>query len=349
MADKEKDPAFLFYPLDWLQGTASLFPIEKGVYIDLLCHQHQDGSLPNDPERLARMVGLPVDQFATIWSTIRCKFVDRPGNRLVNLRLEKETTKRSTGSHKNAIVGRLAVLVRTTKGVPKVIIESIKKEFNIAHYEHLSIKEATDRLTEWWTDRLTKYLNNGIPIPIENENENKDKDRLEEEEGGMGGGEGEREGEPMFSGDPPNTGPPDAFWREGPPWPEHASQLPAQMVEIFVAQFPEYPRQDGKDFSACLEIAYQIADQHGWPRQSVLNGHQEDVLGKWKDIVTWMPDSTWFKTKPIPFLNTNYQALIQEKSYGTPKKFTPNKGYSGRGPTNGLSATSIEIHGAGNL
>jgi len=193
MADKEKDPAFLFYPLDWLQGTASLFPIEKGVYIDLLCHQHQDGSLPNDPERLARMVGLSVDQFATIWSTIRCKFVDRPGNRLVNLRLEKETTKRSTGSHKNAIVGRLAVLVRTAKGVPKVIVEAIKKEFNIAQYEHLSIENATDRLTEWWTDRLTIYLNNGVPIPIENENENKD--RKENEERGVGEGEGEREGE----------------------------------------------------------------------------------------------------------------------------------------------------------
>jgi uncharacterized protein YdaU (DUF1376 family) len=40
---KKKDPAFLFYPKDWITGTAFLTKTQKGIYIDLLCLQHQKG------------------------------------------------------------------------------------------------------------------------------------------------------------------------------------------------------------------------------------------------------------------------------------------------------------------
>lgn len=309
MSDKEKDPAFLFYPLDWLQGTASLFPAEKAIYIDLLCHQHQDGSIPNDLDRLAKMVGMPVDQFTTIWSTVRLKFVDRPGNRLVNLRLEKETTKRSTNSHKNAIIGRLAVLVRTTKGVPKEIIEKIKKEFNVTEYEPFTSEDATVRLTAWWTKRLTYHIENGIPPPIENENENKN--RIEDDVGGAGGEEGEREG----GNDPP-------VWKEGD-WNNfqvEGSRLPAAMMEIVVAAFPDYPVQEFKDYPACWQIAYEIADYKGWKWQSVLNGSMDQMLAEWQQIVTWARGDPWYSAKPVSFWKANFQGLIQAKNNGTGKK-----------------------------
>jgi len=38
-----KDPAFLLYSGDFLNGTADMEPEEVGVYIRLLCYQH---SLP---------------------------------------------------------------------------------------------------------------------------------------------------------------------------------------------------------------------------------------------------------------------------------------------------------------
>jgi len=65
-----KDPAFLFYPKDWLSGTAEYMPDEKGVYIDLLCHQHQKGSLPSDTERLARIILAIEDEYQRFLSKL---------------------------------------------------------------------------------------------------------------------------------------------------------------------------------------------------------------------------------------------------------------------------------------
>jgi uncharacterized protein YdaU (DUF1376 family) len=40
-----KDPAFLFYSSDFLTGTSFLTNEQVGMYIRLLCHQHQNGHL----------------------------------------------------------------------------------------------------------------------------------------------------------------------------------------------------------------------------------------------------------------------------------------------------------------
>lgn len=40
-----KDPSFLFYSQDWIMGTYSMTPAQKGCFIDLLAIQHQNGSL----------------------------------------------------------------------------------------------------------------------------------------------------------------------------------------------------------------------------------------------------------------------------------------------------------------
>ena len=40
-----KDPAFLFYTSDFLTGTMFMTDEEVGVYIRLLCVQHQHGGL----------------------------------------------------------------------------------------------------------------------------------------------------------------------------------------------------------------------------------------------------------------------------------------------------------------
>lgn len=147
-------------------------------------------------------------------------------------------------------------------------------------------------------------IGNTSVIPII-ETETETKNRLEEEEGGTGEEAGGREG---FSG----SGPP-----QGSDWPVHASGLPQAMVEIFVKTFPSYARDDSKDFAACLQIGYCIADQNRWPWQSAINGRMPEVLGKWKEIVAWIPGSEWFRTKPLTFLASNFQGIIQAKNYGT--------------------------------
>ena len=40
-----KDPAFLFYTSDFLTGTMFMNMEEKGIYITLLCVQHQHGGI----------------------------------------------------------------------------------------------------------------------------------------------------------------------------------------------------------------------------------------------------------------------------------------------------------------
>lgn len=71
----KKDPAVLFYTKDWLEGTAAMFSEEKGVYIDLLCYQHQKGFLPKNKRRLAKITGISEEKFTEIWQEISHKFV----------------------------------------------------------------------------------------------------------------------------------------------------------------------------------------------------------------------------------------------------------------------------------
>lgn len=64
-----KDPAFLFYPGDWLGGTMHLDFESKGAYMELLMLQFQRGHMTLD------MIGQVLGQrFGQIWPKIKDKF-----------------------------------------------------------------------------------------------------------------------------------------------------------------------------------------------------------------------------------------------------------------------------------
>jgi uncharacterized protein YdaU (DUF1376 family) len=93
-----KDPAFLFYPNDYLGGTMGMTFEEKGAYIELLMMQFNRGHMTS------HMVGQTVGQ---LWVKIEDKFeVDNDG-KYFNKRLEEEQIKRKafTDSRKNNIKG----------------------------------------------------------------------------------------------------------------------------------------------------------------------------------------------------------------------------------------------------
>jgi len=154
-----KDPAFLFYPKDWLQGTSSLMPDEKGVFIDLLAHQHQDKDLPNDTRRLARMCGMSENEFLIIWETLKNKFTITETNRLVNRKLTEITTERLTKSATNRVTGTFASVIKNS-GLDWETKEKIKKEFKTEGFLTVSDRNLTERLTEWLAERL-KTIGNG--------------------------------------------------------------------------------------------------------------------------------------------------------------------------------------------
>jgi hypothetical protein len=80
-----KDPAFLFYSSDFLNGVADLTMEERGQFITLLCLQHQKGTLTDKTIRLS-LGSVSVD--------VLSKFSkDKDGN-FFNERLNEEIVKR---------------------------------------------------------------------------------------------------------------------------------------------------------------------------------------------------------------------------------------------------------------
>jgi hypothetical protein len=80
-----KDPAFLFYSSDFLNGVADLTMDERGQFITLLCLQHQKGTLTDKTIRLS-LGSVSVD--------VLSKFIkDKDGN-FFNERLQEEIEKR---------------------------------------------------------------------------------------------------------------------------------------------------------------------------------------------------------------------------------------------------------------
>ena len=94
-----KDPAFLFYPNDWLGGTMGMTFEEKGAYMDLLMMQFNRGHMTE------HMIGLTVGQ---LWVNIKDKFKIDDDGKFYNERLEIEQIKRKrfTDSRKNNKSGK---------------------------------------------------------------------------------------------------------------------------------------------------------------------------------------------------------------------------------------------------
>lgn len=88
-----KDPAFLFYPADFMIGTALMTFEQKGKYISLLCYQHQLGHLSKED-----MLAVCGDD-----KKIFSKFVQDENSLYYNERLENEkfNRKKWTKSRQN--------------------------------------------------------------------------------------------------------------------------------------------------------------------------------------------------------------------------------------------------------
>jgi len=94
-----KDPAFLFYPNDWLGGTMGMTFEEKGAYLELLIMQFNRGHMSG------HMVGHMVGQ---LWDKISHKFKQDSEGNWYNERVEIEIEKRKkfTNSRKNNLLGK---------------------------------------------------------------------------------------------------------------------------------------------------------------------------------------------------------------------------------------------------
>jgi uncharacterized protein YdaU (DUF1376 family) len=90
-----KDPAFLFYSADFTVGTQFFTAEQVGIYIRLLCAQHQHGRLY---EHHMKIICGSYDFHSDILRVVKEKFIVDEQGRFFNERLEVETQKRAAYS-----------------------------------------------------------------------------------------------------------------------------------------------------------------------------------------------------------------------------------------------------------
>jgi len=106
---KAPSPAFSLYPKDLLtsENVVAMTDEELGVYVRLLCHQWLEGSIPAEPDRLAKMMKRRRRAFDRIWRAVGPCFPPAPDRlRLLNPRLEEERAKQEARAEVAAVNGR---------------------------------------------------------------------------------------------------------------------------------------------------------------------------------------------------------------------------------------------------
>jgi uncharacterized protein YdaU (DUF1376 family) len=82
-----KDPAFLFYPGDYVSGTMGMTFEEKGAYMDLLMLQFNRGHM--NTHMIQHTIG-------HLWDQVKSKFIQDEEGLWYNVRLDYEKDKRKT-------------------------------------------------------------------------------------------------------------------------------------------------------------------------------------------------------------------------------------------------------------
>lgn len=151
-----KDPAFLFYPGDFNEGTQDFTNEEVGAYLRLLLFQFSQGHLPI--ERIKRKLG---QDFESLWPIISEKFMVDENGFYFNQRLENEVNKRKAFSESR----RKNISKRYEKEVQST--SSTYVDTSVSHMENENRNENKDRIKE--ENKEEKPKPKKIEIPTESE------------------------------------------------------------------------------------------------------------------------------------------------------------------------------------
>jgi uncharacterized protein YdaU (DUF1376 family) len=81
-------PMMPWFPKEFRAATSTWTFAERNAYRELLDIQWEEGAIPDEPERLARAIGMSLSDFRKIWPKIRRKF-EKVDGELKNGRLEE--------------------------------------------------------------------------------------------------------------------------------------------------------------------------------------------------------------------------------------------------------------------
>jgi hypothetical protein len=111
-----KDPAVLFYISDWLTGTAGMDADCRAWYLDLLLHNYDKGSLPNDIEKLAVLAGVKYSEFKRFEQVfehvLKHKFIQNDNGCLIHPKADKILKGREVFKEKRSEAGKLSYVLR---------------------------------------------------------------------------------------------------------------------------------------------------------------------------------------------------------------------------------------------
>ena len=124
-----KDPAVLIYVNDWLNSTAAMEADCRGWYLNLILHNYDKGSLPNDIEVLAVLCNVKFSEFKrfeqVFEQVLKQKFEENEDGTLSNRRTCKILQARENFKDKRSDAGKRSYL---SKYLQKNYAQQCKKK-----------------------------------------------------------------------------------------------------------------------------------------------------------------------------------------------------------------------------
>jgi hypothetical protein len=157
-----KDPAVLMYIDKWLVSTKGMRADARGWYLNLLFHQYDKGSLPNDIEELANYADVRIsefEKFKQVWEQVlKQKFEQDDNGNLINPFACEILRKREQFLEKRILSGKIGYVIKFVRANFKVksnVIEWLKNELN---FDELDIKNE-QVLKQVLEQKIKLYIN----------------------------------------------------------------------------------------------------------------------------------------------------------------------------------------------
>ena len=111
-----KDPAALIYIDKWISSTRGMKLAEKGIYLDLILHQFDKGSIPNNIDELAAICSVRPSEYnlfeQVFEQVLKQKFVQNESGRLENEVAKEVIQRRENFKNKRSNAGKMSYILK---------------------------------------------------------------------------------------------------------------------------------------------------------------------------------------------------------------------------------------------
>ena len=170
-----KDPAALFFISDWLTSTADMDADCRGWYLNLILHNYDKETLPNDLEKLAVLASVKFSEFERFKQVFEQvlvhKFEQLPNSRLSNLRTSKILQSRENFKEKRSASGKLSYFLKYCREnhkskIDEGLIVFIKENLNTDKLDTKN-KQMLEQVFEHLFELYRNGSGNGSKIEID--------------------------------------------------------------------------------------------------------------------------------------------------------------------------------------